>query len=74
MVNINDDIYSGQFPFLEVNSGIEYYIHAVDSNQKSAKHPIAGSHTFLISVINGDLNGDLLFNVLDVIILIDIFY
>ena len=71
LVNINDDIYSGQFPFLEVNSGIEYYIHAVNSNQKSVKHPIAGSHTFIISVINGDLNGDLLFNVLDVIILID---
>ena len=71
LTNINDDVYSGQFPLLEVNSNIEYYIYAANSNDKSVKHPIAGWHTFMISAINGDLNGDLSFNVLDVIILID---
>jgi len=65
--------YAGSFPLLNANSLIEYYITATSSTGKSISHPIAGWHTFSTSNSSlGDLNGDGLINIQDIILSVNI--
>ena len=67
----NSTIYSGQFPQVNVNEEIEYYIKAQNNNGNIAQHPTAGWHNFTLENILGDINGDNMVNIQDVILLIN---
>ena len=66
------DRYSGTFPILNFQSEIEYFIQVTNIEGKTISHPIAGWHNFLINSIAGDINGDTLLNIQDVILMINI--
>ena len=68
-----DNIYTGTLPLLNSNSLIEYFITASNLEGNTTSHPIAGWHTFntLQSVV-GDVNGDGLINILDVVSIVNI--
>jgi len=68
----SNNIYSGAFPQLSSNSSIDYFITATNSSGNTVSHPNAGWHTFYTSnVIQGDLNGDGMIDIQDLIILIN---
>ena len=68
----SDDIYTGQFPSLNSNSEIEYYIEAINTEGKTTTHPNAGFHIFTSQEgIYGDINQDLNIDVLDVVVLVN---
>ena len=68
----SNEIYSGQFPSLNSNSEIQYYIEAVNPEGKTTTHPNAGFHVFTTQEgIYGDINQDLNIDVLDVVVLVN---
>ena len=68
----SNNIYSGAFPQLSSNSSIDYFITATNSSGNTVSHPNSGWHTFYTSnVIQGDLNGDGMIDIQDLIILIN---
>ena len=66
------DRYSGTFPILNFQSEIEYFIQVTNIEGKTISHPIAGWHNFLINSIAGDINGDTLLNIQDVILIVNL--
>ena len=62
---------SGEFPTIDVNSEIEYYIEVENDLGNIARHPIAGWHTFKLENIFGDINGDVSVNIQDIILLVN---
>lgn len=67
----NSLLYSGEFPTIDINSEIEYYIEVENDLGNIARHPIAGWHTFKLENIFGDINGDNLVNIQDIILLVN---
>ncbi len=67
----NGLLYSAQFPIINVNAEIEYYIEVQNNIGDVVKHPIAGWHNFKLENISGDINQDSLINIQDVILLIN---
>ena len=67
-----DNKYSGSFPILNFQSEIEYFIKVTNIENKTSSHPIAGWHSFIINSIAGDVNGDTLLNVQDVILIVNL--
>ena len=67
-----DNKYSGTFPILNFQSEIEYFIKVTNIEDKTISHPIAGWHSFMINSIAGDVNGDTLLNVQDVILIVNL--
>jgi hypothetical protein len=73
LINITENYYEGMFPSLNSNALIEYYIEVKNIFGKTAMHPVFGWHEFNSNdIILGDLNGDGLINVNDIIITINI--
>ena len=68
----SENRYSGIFPNINFQSEIEYFIKATNVEGKVVSHPIAGWHSFLINTIAGDINGDNLLNVQDVILAVNL--
>ena len=64
--------YSGTFPILNFQSDIEYFIKVTNIEGKTISHPIAGWHNFMINSIDGDVNGDTLLNIQDVILIVNL--
>jgi len=65
-------LYSGQFPQINSNSEIEYYIQATNYLGAQITHPNAGWHVFTSQDgIFGDLNSDSNIDILDVVILVN---
>jgi len=69
----SNNLYVGEFPFLNANSAIEYFISATNINGKKMNHPPIGWHTFNTSpILLGDINNDLIINIQDIILCIGI--
>jgi agmatine/peptidylarginine deiminase len=68
---ISDDVYAALFPEINLNSEIEYFIVATNSIGTTVSHPIAGWHNFILDNLIGDINGDNLINVQDVILIVN---
>ena len=68
---ISDDVYAALFPEINLNSEIEYFIVATNSIGTTVSHPIAGWHNFILDSLIGDINGDNLINVQDVILIVN---
>ena len=68
----SDDVYLGSFPQINIGSELEYYITATNSMESTVSHPIAGWHNFIIDSSIGDINGDSLVNVLDIVLLVNL--
>ena len=67
----SDDIYSGLFPEINLNSEIEYFIIVTNSSENSVSHPNTGWHNFILNNLIGDVNSDNFINIQDVILLIN---
>ena len=67
-----DNKYSGSFPVLNFQQEIEYFIKVTNIEEKTISHPIAGWHSFVINSIAGDVNGDTLLNIQDVILIVNL--
>ena len=68
-----DNIYSGTFPSINLNSEIEYFITATNILGSSVSHPNSGWHIFSSAdSILGDVNSDNVINILDVILVVNI--
>ena len=64
----SDNTYTGEFPGLNSNSLIEYFITASNFEGNTASHPNAGWHTFnTLEFILGDINGDDSINIQDIV-------
>ena len=58
---------------LNSNSSINYYIEAININEKSLSHPNAGWHTFnTLDFILGDVNEDNIINIQDIVIVVNL--
>ena len=67
----SNNLYIGEFPFLNANSSIDYFISATNINGKKMNHPPTGWHTFnTSSILLGDVNNDLIINIQDIILCI----
>ena len=64
--------YSGIFPYLNFQLEIEYFIKVTNIEDKTISHPISGWHSFTINSISGDINGDTILNVQDVILIVNL--
>ena len=65
--------YVGEFPFLDTNSSVDYFISATNYNGKKMNHPPSGWHSFnTSSILLGDVNNDLSINIQDIILCIAI--
>jgi len=72
-LNLDGLIYEGTFPQLNSNALIEYYITGTTLTGRSISHPNVGWHIFTSpDSVTGDINGDGLVNVLDVISTVNI--
>ena len=68
-----DNIYSGTFPSINLNSEIEYFITATNISGNSVSHPNSGWHIFnSADSILGDVNSDNVINILDIILVVNI--
>ena len=67
----SDDIYSGLFPEINLNSEIEYFVIVTNSSGNTVSHPNAGWHNFILDNLIGDVNSDNFINIQDVILLIN---
>ena len=70
-LEFESDTYSGAFPEINLNSEIEYYIIATNVMGKTASHPSAGWHTFIVEANFGDVSGDGQINIQDIILLVN---
>jgi hypothetical protein len=68
----SENTYSGIFPNINFQSEIQYFIKVTNAEDKAVSHPIAGWHSFMINSIAGDINGDNLLNVQDVILAVNL--
>ena len=69
----SDNIYIGEFPNLNSNSLIEYFITASNFEGNTVSHPNGGWHTFnTLEFILGDINGDNLINIQDVVLVVNL--
>ena len=68
----SDNIYSGTFPSINLDSEIEYFITATNISGNSVSHPNSGWHIFTADSILGDVNSDNVINILDVILVVNI--
>ena len=68
---ISDNIYSLFYSGIEANQEVEYFIKAKNIDGNSTRHPIAGWHNFIIDTVYGDINGDTLINIQDVIYMVN---
>ena len=69
----SDNIYSGEFPSLNSNSLIEYFITVINFEGNTASHPNAGWHTFnTLEFILGDINSDNSINIQDIVLVINL--
>ena len=68
----SNNTYSGIFPNINFNTETEYFIKVTNADGKTVSHPIAGWHSFTINTITGDVNGDNLLNVQDVILIVNL--
>ena len=69
----SDNIYTGEFPGLNSNSLIEYFITASNFEGNTASHPNAGWHTFnTLEFILGDINGDNSINIQDIVLVVNL--
>tara|TARA_B100000029_G_scaffold461684_1_gene493654 strand:- start:1592 stop:3469 length:1878 start_codon:yes stop_codon:yes gene_type:complete len=67
-----DNFYFGEFPSLNSNTEIEYYITATNVLGESFSHPSTGWHIFTtLNAILGDVNSDGILNVLDIVLMIN---
>ena len=67
------NIYTGEFPGLNSNSLIEYFITATNFEGNTASHPNAGWHTFnTLEFILGDINGDNSINIQDIVLVVNL--
>ncbi len=66
-----NNYYNGEFPFLDINRQVSYYLESKNYENTIIKNPISGWHTFIIDGIIGDINNDSALNIQDVIILIN---
>ena len=67
------NIYTGEFPDLNSNSLIEYFITATNFEVNTASHPNPGWHTFnTLEFILGDINGDNSINIQDIVIVVNL--
>ena len=67
-----DNTYLGQFPQLNSNSEIEYYITVKNILENTVSHPHAGWHIFsTVESVLGDVNNDNDINVQDIILTIN---
>ena len=67
------NLYIGEFPNLNSNSLIEYYIKAINVNGASVSHPNAGWHIFrTIPSILGDINQDSNVDILDAVLAVNL--
>ena len=67
-----ENIYNGYFPHLNASESIDYFITATNSVGNSSYHPNAGWHVFESpNIILGDINGDEILNVLDIVLMIN---
>ena len=67
-----DNTYLGQFPQLNSNSEIEYYITAKNILENTVSHPHAGWHIFsTVESVLGDVNNDNDINVQDIILTVN---
>ena len=69
----SDNLYIGEFPNLNSNSIIEYYIKAINVNGASVSHPNTGWHIFsTIPSISGDINQDSNVDILDAVLAVNL--
>ena len=68
---ISDNTYAALFPEINLNSEIEYFIVGTNSMGNTVSHPIAGWHTFILDSLYGDINGDNLINIQDIILIVN---
>ena len=69
----SSNIYGVEFPLLNANSTIEYFIRATNSNGNVVSHPNAGWHIFdTLAVTLGDVNQDTIINIQDIILIVNI--
>ncbi len=67
------NLYAGEFPHLNSNSLIEYYIKAINVNGASVSHPNTGWHIFsTIPSISGDINQDSNVDILDAVLAVNL--
>jgi hypothetical protein len=70
---VSDNIYIGEFPRLNSNSSIEYYITATNFEGNTASHPNAGWHIFnTLEFMLGDLNADNSINIQDIVLVVNL--
>ena len=70
--NESGNIYTGEFPDLNSNSLIEYFITATNLDGNIVSHPNAGWHLFnTLDFMVGDINQDSSINVQDIIALVN---
>jgi len=68
-----DNIYTGTFPALNLNSLIEYFITATNISGDIVSHPNAGWHIFnTLEATLGDINGDSSINIQDIVLTINL--
>ena len=69
----SSNIYKGEFPLLNLNQEIEYYIKAINISGDEVSHPNAGWHLFnSLDYILGDVNQDSNINIQDVILVVNL--
>ena len=69
----SSNIYKGEFPLLNPNQEIEYYIKAINISGDEVSHPNAGWHLFTsLDYILGDVNQDSNINIQDVILVVNL--
>jgi len=69
----SNNIYTGTFPALSLNSLIDYFITATNITGDIVSHPNAGWHIFnTLETILGDINGDSSINIQDIVLAINL--
>ena len=69
----SDNIYMGNFPNLNSNSLIEYFITATNLNGDTISHPNAGWHVFYsLDFLLGDINNDYSINIQDIVLAVNL--
>ena len=71
--SFSESLYNAEFPILNPNSEIEYFIVASNASGQNISHPNSGWHTFTTQdYIPGDINGDQTINVQDIVLAVNL--